>query len=137
LSGFAPLKAEAESRGKAIQALMGGGPAHRPTAAQGCSALTAFAGAMQKMAEYVEVNSARCSIPPEVGVQIKEQHEKLESQRKQVCDIVAQQRGQPPDPQLPMPGSPGDVLEPVGTFGAIETPDLTTPDLPAAIEPPK
>jgi len=92
MGGFAPLKAEAERRGKAMQALMGGGSAHRPTAVQGCSALTAFAGAMQKMAKYVEANSARCSIPPEVGVQIKEQHSKLESQRKQVCEIAQQQK---------------------------------------------
>jgi len=88
MSGYRPLKEEADRRGRELQALRG---AHSPTLAQGCSAYAALAGAMHKMLKFIDDNGARCQFPAEVG-QIKQQYGNLDEMRKTLCDFAQRER---------------------------------------------
>jgi hypothetical protein len=54
-----------------------------------------------KMMRYVEVNAAKCGIPPQIGEQLKAGHKNTENMQTKVCQVAQQmqQRG-PAGPSL-------------------------------------
>ncbi|SIO61909.1 hypothetical protein SAMN05443247_09030 [Bradyrhizobium erythrophlei] len=66
-SGFTPLRAEAEARGKLIKAAS---ERHAPPE-EACKLIGNFRQSEIKMIKYVEANSAKCGIPPQIGDQLK------------------------------------------------------------------
>ena len=76
MKNFMPLREEAEKRGKLIES---------------------FGQAEIKMIKYVEANSTKCGIPPQIPDQLKKGHLNTETMQKKVC-TMAQQR--PAGPSL-------------------------------------
>jgi hypothetical protein len=110
--GFAPLREEAELRGKLIKAAS----ERKAPPDEACKLIDNFGQAELKMIKYVEANSANCGIAPQVADQLRTGHKNTEKMQKQVCAgaQLAQARG---------PNSvPGDATRrvpagPVGDFG--------------------
>jgi len=97
MKDFVPLRDETEKRGKAIKAASD----RHASPQEACKLIGMFNTAELKMMKYVEKNSARCGIPPQVLDQLKTGHKNSEMMLKKVCDAAqqAQQRG-PAGPTL-------------------------------------
>ena len=97
MSGFLPLRKEAEKRGKMIKAA---GERHAPPD-EACKLITNFGQAEIKMIKYVESHAAKCGIPPQISDQLKLGHKNTESMKTKVCAVAQQmqQRG-PTGPSL-------------------------------------
>jgi hypothetical protein len=74
MSGFVPLRKEAEKRGKMIKAA---GERHAPPD-EACKLITNFGQAEIKMIKYVESHAAKCGIPPQISDQLKLGHKNTE-----------------------------------------------------------
>jgi hypothetical protein len=109
---FTPLREDTEKRGKEIKAASD----HHATPDVACKLIGGFSQSELKMIKYVEKNSARCGIPPQVSDQLKNGHKNTEVMLQKVCDAAkqSQQRG-PAGPTL------SDVL---GSSAAL--PEATT-----------
>jgi hypothetical protein len=94
---FAPLREDAERRGKLIRAASD----RHAAPDEACKLIRNFAGAELKMISYVEKNSERCGIPPQVADQLKTGHKNTEALQTKVCTMAQQiqQRG-PAGPTL-------------------------------------
>jgi len=94
---FIPLREEAEKRGKLIQAA----GKRKASPAEACQLFKNFAQAEIKMISYIDKNSARCGIPPQIGDQLKTNHKNTEAVETKVCTMAqqVQQRG-PAGPTL-------------------------------------
>jgi hypothetical protein len=89
---FLPLRQEAEKRGQALKAAS---DKHQgPDVA--CKLIGNFIQAEVKMIKYVEVNSARCGIPPQIFEQLKKGHKGTESMQEKVCNAATQAQKQGP-----------------------------------------
>jgi hypothetical protein len=54
------------------------------------------------MIKYVEANSAKCGIPPQIAEQLKGGHKNTEAMQKKVCDVAqAQAQGKAMGPAGP------------------------------------
>jgi len=108
MKGFVPLREEAEKRGKLIKAASD----RKAPPDEACKLIGNFGQAEIKMIKYVEANSAKCGIPPQISDQLKTGHKNTEAMQKKVCGFAqqAQARG-PAAPSL------SDVL---GTTSAPE-----------------
>ncbi len=97
VSGFVPLRKEAEKRGKMIKAA---GERHAPPD-EACKLITNFSQAEIKMIKYVESHAAKCGIPPQISDQLKLGHKNTENMKTKVCAVAQQmqQRG-PTGPSL-------------------------------------
>jgi hypothetical protein len=97
MKSFVPLREEAEKRGKMIKAAS---DRHAPPA-EACKLIQNFGQAELKMIKYIETNSAKCGIPPQIAEQLKGGHKNTEAMQKKVCDVAqqAQTRG-PAGPSL-------------------------------------
>lgn len=104
---FLPLRQDAEKKAAAIKAA----GARKAPPEEACKLISSFAGAEVKMISFIDTNSRKCGIPPEIGKQLKSGHANTEKMKTTVCN-VAQQRAQgaPAGPSL------SDVL---GTSSAI------------------
>jgi hypothetical protein len=110
-SGLAPLREEAEKRGKLIKEAS---ERHAPPD-EACKLITSFGQAEIKMIKYVEANSAKCGISPRISEQLRTGHNNTEKMQRQVCDVAQQAQAGP---------GVGDVLDsprrapagPVGDF---------------------
>ena len=98
MKGFAPLREEAERRGKLIQAAS----QKHATPDEACKLFRNFSQAEIKMIKYVEANSARCGIPGQIGEQLKTNHKGTEGIQTKVCTAAEQMkaRGSPAAPSL-------------------------------------
>ena len=97
MKSFMPLRAEAEKRGKMIKAAS---ERHAPPD-EACKLIGNFGAAEIKMIKYIEANSAKCGIPPQIGDQLKTGHKNTEKMQKQVCTVAQQgQQGRPTGPSL-------------------------------------
>ena len=85
---FVALREEVEKHGKALQAA--GGRKAGPDVA--CKLIGNYAAAEVKMISYVEKNSAKCGIPPQIADQLKQGHKGTETLLKKVCDAAKQMR---------------------------------------------
>ena len=94
---FIPLREEAEKRGKLIKAASD----RKASAEEACKLIGSFGQAEIKMIKYIESNSAKCGIPPQVADQLKNGHKNTDAMQKKVCAAAqqAQQRG-PAGPSL-------------------------------------
>ena len=99
MKGFVPLREDAEKRGKLIKAAS---DRHAPPP-EACKLIQNFAQAEVKMIQYVEANSAKCGIPPQIAEQLKGGHKNTEAMQKKVCDVAQQiqaRGGAPAGPSL-------------------------------------
>lgn len=90
---FAPLREDAEQRGKLIK---DAGERHAAPD-EACRLIKNFAQAEVRMLDYVESNAARCWIPSRIAVQLRDGHKKTEGLQTRVCNIAQQmqRRGLP------------------------------------------
>ena len=97
MKGFVPLREEAERRGKLIKAASD----RKAPPDEACKLIGNFGQAELKMIKYVEANSAKCGIPPEIAEQLRTGHKNTEKMQNQVCAVAqqAQARG-PAGPSL-------------------------------------
>jgi hypothetical protein len=89
---FVPMREEAEKRGKLIK----GASERHATAEEACKLIGNFGQAEIKMIKYVESNSAKCGIPPQVTDQLKAGHKNTEDMLKKVCNVAQQQQQKGP-----------------------------------------
>ncbi|KJC58296.1 signal peptide protein [Bradyrhizobium sp. LTSPM299] len=103
MKNFVPLREETEKRGKAIKAASDrhAGPD------EACKLIGNYSQAEVKMIKYVETNSSKCGIPPQIGDQLKAGHKNTEALQKKVCTVAQQAASQPRGPAGP---SLSDVL---------------------------
>jgi hypothetical protein len=97
--GFAPLREDAEKRGKMIKAAS---DRHAPPD-EACKLIGNFGQAEIKMIKYVETNAAKCGIPPQIADQLKTGHKNTETMQQKVCAVAqqaAQQQKGPAGPSL-------------------------------------
>jgi hypothetical protein len=96
MKGFVPLREEAEKRGKLIKAAS----ERHAQPDEACKLIESFSQAELKMVKYVQLNSTKCGIPPQISEQMKKGHAGTEAMLKKVCGMAqAQQRG-PAGPSL-------------------------------------
>jgi hypothetical protein len=92
MKGFMPLREEAEKRGKLIKAAS---DRHAPPD-EACKLIGNFGQAEVKMIKYIEANSAKCGIPPQIGDQLKTGHKNTEAMLKKVCAAAQQMQARGP-----------------------------------------
>jgi hypothetical protein len=92
MKGFLPLREEAEKRGKLIKAAS---ERHAPPA-EACKLIGNFAQVEVKMIKYIEANTAKCGIPPQIGEQLKNGHKGTEAMQQKVCNVAEQIKTQGP-----------------------------------------
>ena len=83
---FAPLRQEAEQRGKLIKAAS----ERRAPADESCKLIGSFGQAELKMIKYVESHAAQCGISLQMSDQLKIGHKNTESMQKKVCAVAQQ-----------------------------------------------
>jgi hypothetical protein len=89
---FLPLRQEAEKRGQALKVAS---EKHQgPEVA--CKLIGNFMQAEIKMVKYVETNSARCGIPPQILEQLKKGHKGTEGMQERICSAATQAQKQGP-----------------------------------------
>ena len=86
MKGFVPLREEAERRGKMIKAASD----RKASPDEACKLIKNFGQAEVKMIKYVETNSAKCGIPPQIADQLKNGHKNTEKMQNQVCSVAQQ-----------------------------------------------
>jgi hypothetical protein len=86
-NGFAPLREEAEKRGKLIKAAS----ERHASPVEACKLIESFGHAEIKMIKYIEANAERCGIPPQIANQLRNGHQNTRKIQKQVC-TMAQRR---------------------------------------------
>jgi hypothetical protein len=92
---FVPLRKEAEERGKLIKAAS---ERHAPPD-EACKLIGNFSLSEIKMIKYVDANSTKCGIPPQVADQLRAGHKNTEVMQKKICAAAQQaQRGGPAGP---------------------------------------
>lgn len=87
LNDFTPLKQEAEKRAAVIKGL---GQRKAPPS-EACKAIGAFSQSELKMIKFIETNSQKCGIPPQVAQQMNAGHKGTESMLAKVCAVAQQQ----------------------------------------------
>jgi hypothetical protein len=92
MKGFVPLREDAEKRGKLIKAAS---ERHAPPD-EACKLISGFGQAEVKMIKYVEVNSSKCGIPPQIADQLKNGHKNTEIMQQKVCAAAQQAQGRGP-----------------------------------------
>jgi hypothetical protein len=88
MKAFVPLREDAEKKGKMIKAASD----RHAAPDEACKLIGNYAAAEVKMISYVEKNSAKCGIPPQITDQLKNGHKGTENLLKKVCDAAKQMR---------------------------------------------
>jgi hypothetical protein len=96
MKNFVPLREEAEKRGKLIKAAS----ERRAQPEEACKLIESFSQAELKMIKYIQLNSAKCGIPPQISEQMKKGHVGTESMMKKVCGMAQAQARGPAGPSL-------------------------------------
>jgi hypothetical protein len=94
MKGFAPLREEAEQRGRLIKATS---ERHAPPE-EACKLIANFGEAEIKMIRYVESRAAACGTAPQVAEQLKTGHMHTANMQKKVCGVAQQQQRGPSGP---------------------------------------
>jgi hypothetical protein len=92
MKGFVPLREEAERRGKLIKAASD----RKAPPDEACKLIRNFGQAETKMIQYVETNSAKCGIPPQIADQLRNGHKNTEKMQNQVCAVAQQVQSRGP-----------------------------------------
>lgn len=114
LKAFAPLRDEAESRGRLIKAAS---ERHAPPE-EACRLIGAFAQSEVRMINYLEANSAECGVPHRITDQLKAGHLNTEALRTEVCAAGLQKR-EPVGDSIGLRPEPAWPRGPVGDFELI------------------
>jgi hypothetical protein len=93
---FLPLREDAEKRGKAIKAA----GERRAPPEEACKLIGNFSQAEIKMIKFIESNSARCGIPPDVAKQMQAGHKNTLQMQQKVCGVAQQRQQGPAGPSL-------------------------------------
>ncbi|MBW7972492.1 hypothetical protein [Bradyrhizobium sp. BR 10289] len=99
MKAFVPLREEAEKRGKMIKAASD----RHATPDEACKLFKNYSQAELKMLKYVQANSAKCGIPPQVSEQLQTSHKNTEATQAKVCNVAVQmqqQQARPAGPSL-------------------------------------
>jgi len=96
MKNFMPLREEAEKRGKLIKAAS----ERHAQPDEACKLLESFSQAEFKMLKYVQLNSTKCGIPPQISEQMKKGHAGTEAMQKKVCAMAQAQKAGPAGPSL-------------------------------------
>ena len=88
MNGFIPLREDAEKKGKMIKAAS---DRHAPPD-EACKIIGNYSAAEVKMISYVEKNSEKCGIPPQIAEQLRTGHKGTEILLKKVCDAAQQMK---------------------------------------------
>src|SRR5207247_953358 len=83
---------EAEKRGKLIKAASD----RKAPPDEACKLIKNFGQAEMKMIAYVQTNSAKCGIPPQIADQLKNGHKNTEKMQNQVCSVAQQAQARGP-----------------------------------------
>ena len=94
MSEFAPLREEAERRGKLIKAAS----ARRAPPEEACKLIGSFGQSEIKMIKFIEANVTGCGIAPQVADQLKASHKNTEAMLRKVCALARAGRGEPAGP---------------------------------------
>jgi hypothetical protein len=86
MNGFAPLREEAEARGKLIKAAS---ERHAPPD-EACKLIGNFGQSEIKMIKYIDANATKCGIPAQIGDQLKTGHNNTEAMQNKVCAVARQ-----------------------------------------------
>jgi hypothetical protein len=111
MKGFAPLREEAEKRGKMIKAAS---ERHAPPD-EACKLIGNYSQAELKLIKFAETNAAACGIPPRITDQLKTGHKNTETMQRKVCAVAQQAKSREPA------GPVGDFWPasgPAGDFGS-------------------
>ncbi|HET7889692.1 MAG TPA: hypothetical protein VFL62_25965 [Bradyrhizobium sp.] len=114
MKNFLPLRQEAEKRGHLLKVA----GEKKVSADEACKLITSFIQAEVKMIKYVEVNSAKCGIPPQIHDQLKKGHDASEGMKSRICGAAAQMKNAPQGPVGP------SLSEVLGS--AAQLPEATT-----------
>jgi hypothetical protein len=90
MKAFVPLREEAEKRGKLIKVASD----RKASPDEACKLIRNYSAAEIKMLKYVETNSAKCGIPPQIADQLRNGHKNTEKMQAQVCNVAQQQAQQ-------------------------------------------
>lgn len=93
MADFAKLRDDAQKKIAAIQEAS----KRHASPVEACKLFNVFSAAEAKFVKFVETNTAKCGIPPQVGAQLKANHGKTEQIRAQICKAAAA----PPRPAGP------------------------------------
>jgi hypothetical protein len=88
MKAFLPLREDAEKKGKLIKVAS---ERHAPPD-EACKVIGNYAAAEVKMISYVEKNSEKCGIPPQIADQLKAGHKGTEALLKKVCTVAEQMK---------------------------------------------
>jgi hypothetical protein len=110
---FLPLREEAEERGRLIRAASErhAGPD------EACKLIASFLQSEIKMIEYIEANSARCGITPEIVDRLKTGHQNTETMKIKVCKAAQETPSHDPSLSEILSGPKREPAGPVGDFG--------------------
>jgi hypothetical protein len=96
MKNFVPLREEAEKRGKIIKAAV---ERHAQTD-ETCKLIESYSQAETKMLKYIQANSTKCGIPPQISEQMKKGHEGTQATLKKCNAAVQAQKSGPAGPSL-------------------------------------
>ena len=92
MKGLVALGKEVVERDRPFKAA---GDGHAPPN-EVCKLIGKFGQSEIKMIKYIEVNAAKCGIPPQIGDQLKAGHKNTEAMQKKVCGVAQQAQTQRP-----------------------------------------
>jgi hypothetical protein len=109
---FVPLREEAVERAKLIKAAS---ERHAPPD-EACRLLGNFFQSEIKMIKYIETNSARCGIPPQIADQLKAGHKSTETIQTKVCRVAQETQTHGPSLNELLGPQKREPAGPVGDF---------------------
>jgi hypothetical protein len=118
---FSPLKAEAEKRGKALQAAM----KNKVSREEACTMIKSYSVAEAKVVKFIADNGQSCGIPPQAATAMKANHDRTLHAQNQICNMAAAGPQRPTGPGLSeaLGTTRGTTLDPLaphsGTFDTL------------------
>jgi hypothetical protein len=91
MKNFVPLREEAEKRGKLIKAAI----ERRAQPEEACKLIESYSQAELNMLKYVQLNSTKCGIPPQISDQMKKGHTGTQATLKKVCGAAQAAKNAP------------------------------------------
>ena len=92
MKGFAPLREEAEKRGKLIKAAS----ERHASPDETCKLIGQYSQAELKMMKYLDANSAECGASPQIGEKLRIGHKNTEAAEIKVCAVAQQAKSREP-----------------------------------------
>ena len=84
---FAPLRAEAEKRGRAVKAAPD--KKDKGSREEVCALLKRYSEAESRIVKFIKANASSCGIPPEAGAQMASNHARTLKTVSNVCSVAA------------------------------------------------